>query len=71
MERDALNFFSPFHRLEPNHENQLTRALLVLLRLSPLAHAVWLRLAAPERRLEYLPPATFTTQRRALRHGDL
>jgi hypothetical protein len=24
---DAFNFFLPFRRLEPNHENQLTRAL--------------------------------------------
>ena len=32
VESDALNFFLPFRRLEPNHENQLTRALLVGLR---------------------------------------
>ena len=44
MESDALNFFMPFRRLEPNHENQLTRALLVVLRFSPMAHAAWLRL---------------------------
>jgi hypothetical protein len=67
---DQLNFFSPFERLPPNHENQLTRALLVLLRLSSTAHATWLRFVAPERQLQYLPVATFATQRRALRQAD-
>jgi hypothetical protein len=42
VERDALNFFEPFERLPPNHENQLTRALLLVLRLSPVAHEAWL-----------------------------
>jgi hypothetical protein len=46
VESDALNFFLPFRRLEPNHETQLTRALLVVLRYSPMAHAAWLRLVA-------------------------
>jgi hypothetical protein len=41
MARDPLNFFSPFDELPPNHENQLTRALLVVLRLSPIARATW------------------------------
>jgi len=50
--RDALNFFLPFRRLEPNHENQLTRALLVVLRLSPMAHTAWLRLVAPDNATE-------------------
>jgi hypothetical protein len=69
MARDALNFFTPFRRLEPNHENQLTRALLVVLRLSPIAHTAWLRLAAPERALDQLPSATFDTQVRAMRQA--
>lgn len=67
MDRDVLNFFSPFERLEAGHENQLTRALLVLLRLSPLAHVAWLRLVDPARRLYELPPARFDTQRAAVR----
>jgi len=64
---DRLNFFSPFEQLPPNHENQLTRALLVVLRLSPMAHATWLRLVAPPKDLHRLPAASFATQRRAVR----
>ena len=67
MDRDALNFFEPFERLPPNHENQLTRALLLVLRLSPIAHESWLARAAPGRRLYELPTAVFNTQRRAVR----
>jgi hypothetical protein len=71
VESDSLNFFMPFRRLEPNHENQLTRALLVVLRLSPMAHAAWLRLIGPERDLQRLPAASFVTQTRSVRHaGD-
>lgn len=71
VESDALNFFMPFRRLEPNHENQLTRALLVVLRLSPMAHGVWLRLVARDRDLQSLPVATFQTQTHAVRQaGD-
>lgn len=68
-DRDPLNFFSPYERLPAGHENQLTRALLVLLRMSPIAHIEWLRLIAPERRLADLPPASYVTQRRAVRHS--
>jgi hypothetical protein len=64
---DRLNFFTPFHRLEPNHENQLTRALLVVLRYSPMAHAVWLRHVLPDRELHELPRPSFATQQRAVR----
>lgn len=39
----ATNTFEVFSSQASGHENQLTRALLVLLRLSPLAHEVWLR----------------------------
>ncbi len=70
MASDPLNFFSPFERLPPNHENQLTRALLVVLRLSPAVHAVWLRLVAPDRQLQQLPVASFATQRRMLRKAS-
>ena len=69
VESDALNFFLPFRRLEPNHENQLTRALMVVLRYSPMSHAAWLRLVAPERHLQQLPVAEFRTQTRAVRHA--
>lgn len=37
------NAFDVFSTQEKGHENHLTRALLVLLRLSPLAQEVWLR----------------------------
>jgi hypothetical protein len=68
--RDPLNFFEPFESLPAGHENQLTRAFLVVLRLVPLAHAVWLRMASDSRpsgadrlpSLDQLPPATFDTQ---------
>lgn len=39
----ATNSFEVFSSQERGHENHLTRALLVLLRTSPLAHEVWLR----------------------------
>lgn len=68
--RDPLNFFQPYERLPPGHENQLTRALLLVLRLSPMAHAAWLSLVDPSRRLSSLPPAEFATQRRAIRSAD-
>ena len=67
VESDALNFFMPFRRLEPNHGNQLTRALLVVLRLSPMAHAAWLRLVARDLDLQRLPAAGFHTQTRSVR----
>jgi hypothetical protein len=31
--RDPLNFFEPYEGLPPSHENQLTRAFLVVLKL--------------------------------------
>jgi hypothetical protein len=43
MADEAINAFEVFSSLEKGHENHLTRALLVLLRHSPLAHQVWLR----------------------------
>ena len=67
--RDALNYFEPYERLPPGHENQLTRALLVVLRLSSMAHASWLRRIAPSLPLTELPPATLTSQRRNIRSG--
>lgn len=67
--RDALNFFEPYESLPPTHENQLTRSFLVVLKLVPIAHAVWLRMvsdsregATPLASLERLPMASFNTQ---------
>jgi hypothetical protein len=61
---DTLNFFDPNTDIPSYHENQLTRAFLVVLRLSPAAHQVWLSLAAPDRKLyELQRPWSFDTQR--------
>lgn len=62
--QDALNFFDPNPDIPAYYENQLTRAFLVVLRLSPAAHQAWLSLAAPSRKLYQLPrPWAFDTQR--------
>ena len=66
MDPDRLNFFQPFENLAPGHENQLTRALLLLLRFSPLAHECWLRHIGLTPHLYQLPEAVFHTQRRAI-----
>lgn len=58
-----LNFFSPYERSPAWHENQLTRALLVVLRYSPAAHESWLRVVAPDHQLHALARPTFATQR--------
>ena len=61
---DTLNFFDPNKDIPAHYENQLTRAFLVALRLSPAAHQVWLSLAAPGHKLYELPrPWIFDTQR--------
>jgi hypothetical protein len=61
---DTLNFFDPNKDIPAHHENQLTRAFLVVLRICPVAHQVWLSLAAPSRKLYELPrPWRFDTQR--------
>ncbi len=57
-----LNFFEPYERLAPGHENQLTRALLVVLRYCPIAHQAWLSLIDPGSQLHKLPQPTFSTQ---------
>ncbi|MEJ7656807.1 MAG: hypothetical protein WKF33_07245 [Thermoleophilaceae bacterium] len=41
----------------------------MVLRLSSMAHASWLRRIAPSLALTELPPATFTSQRRSVRSG--
>lgn len=63
MTLSHLNFFVPYERAAAWHENQLTRALLVVLRYSPIAHQTWLRLVAPELQLHDLSKAEFATQR--------
>lgn len=61
---DTLNFFDPNRNIPAHHENQLTRAFLALLRLSPAAHQEWLSLVAPHLKLYRLPrPWSFDTQR--------
>src|SRR3954470_6872257 len=61
--QDRLNFFEPWERLPANHENQLTRALLVVLRCCPIAHQAWLSLVDRNLTLHSLPRPTFDTQR--------
>ncbi len=64
-----LNFFVPYESAEAWHENQLTRALLVVLRYSPIAHQAWLHLVSPGRSLQGLPKAEFATQRQRIVTG--
>lgn len=63
---DRLNFFLPYQSAPAGHENQLTRALLVVLRYSPLAHQSWLSLVSPGRSLHELPRPQFATQRQRI-----
>ncbi len=65
-----LNFFVPYERSAAWHENQLTRALLVVLRYSPMAHQAWLHLVAPEMHLHNLSKAEFATQRQRVLSTD-
>lgn len=61
---DNLNFFIPNKDIPAHYENQLTRAFLVVLRISPAAHQVWLSLVDPGRKLYELPrPWDFDTQK--------
>lgn len=61
---DSLNFFDSNTDIPAHHENQLTRAFLVVLRMSPAAHQVWLSLVAPQHKLYKLPrKPSFDTQR--------
>ena len=63
MTLSRVNFFAPYESAPAGHENQLTRALLVVLRYSPMAHQAWLGLVAPEQHLHDLSKAEFATQR--------
>lgn len=60
---EHLNFFIPYENAPAGHENQLTRALLVVLRYSPMAHQAWFRLVAPDEYLHKMPKADFQSQR--------
>ena len=64
MTLSRVNFFVPYESAAAWHENQLTRALLVVLRYSPMAHQAWLGLVAPEKylHLHNLSEAKFATQ---------
>ena len=64
-----LNFFAPYESAPAGHENQLTRALLVVLRYSPLAHQAWLQLVSPGRAIHTLPKPEFATQRQRIDLG--
>ncbi len=48
---DHMNYYEPYNSLEAHHENQLTRAFLVLLRLSPQVQGAFLDLVR-KRQLE-------------------
>ena len=63
---NALNYFEPYEQYPPRHENQLTRALAVLLRLSPMAQTAWLRRVDRELALWELPPVEMRVQKREL-----
>jgi hypothetical protein len=67
---DHLNFFAPYEGAVAWHENQLTRALLVVLKYSPLAHQIWLRFVAPRQELSDLSKATFGTQRQRVLESE-
>jgi hypothetical protein len=71
MPSEHLNFFEPWPDLAAHHENQLTRAFLVILRLCPAAHQAWLRLVDPELDLGRLPAPTFDTQTAQLTRAHL
>lgn len=65
-----LNFFVPYENAAASHENQLTRALLVVLRYSPMAHQAWLGLVTSKYHLYDLSRAEFATQRQRVLATD-
>ena len=78
--QDRLNFFEP-PEWPATHENQLTRALLVVLRYCPIAHQAWLLLIdsvapsssdlkLPKLTLHSLPRPEFDTQRAQILGGE-
>lgn len=71
MTISRVNLFVPYENAPPGHENQLTRALLVVLRYSPMAHQAWLGLVAPNHHLHDLSKAEFATQRQRVLGTDV
>lgn len=63
---NRINFFALYDSAPAGHENQLTRAFLVVLRYSPIAHQAWMGLVAPGRTLHSLPKPEFSTQQQRL-----
>lgn len=63
MINSNLNYFVPYENAAAWYENQLTRALLVVLRYSPMAHEAWLGLVAPSKQLHGLSKPQFALQR--------
>jgi len=72
---DHINYFEPYVRKEAHHEDQLTRAFLVVLKHVPVAHAAWLALVDESHRanegqgvdlLHRLSEPTFHTQVREI-----
>jgi hypothetical protein len=64
MSNPHLNFFRPYQ--DETHENELTRAALVVMRLVPLAHAEFIRLVDSSLSIAALPAVSFDTQTAAL-----
>jgi len=68
---DHLSYFEPYTRKEAHHEDQLTRAFIVVLKHVPVVHAAWLLLVDRAHRdnqgdgvppLHALPEPVFSTQ---------
>jgi hypothetical protein len=54
-----MNVYEPFERKDPTHEDNLTRAFLIVLKSVPAAHAAFLQLADEGHRLnngDGIPP---------------
>jgi hypothetical protein len=58
-----INYFRSYESLSETHENRLTRAMLLIMRMVPLAHQEFLRRAAPQRSIADFRDAEFDTQR--------
>jgi len=69
MSHRHLNFFTPSNKPDA-HEDQLTRAALVVIRIVPLARAEFLKLVDPAWSLASLPACHFDTQTKSV-HPDL
>jgi len=65
-----LSIFRPYQDRDLGHEDQLTRAALIVMRAVPLAHEAFLDLAA-QRSVSQLPPARFDMQTGNLDIGEV